>query len=431
MKKLSTIIMLLSFVLVFGLVSCDSTGNSGGAGNNTEKTENPQEIQSSDLMNDIAAQPVNAKGLDDQFRSAAAKFSLDLYKASISNSGNSLISPASVLLALAMTANGADGNTLSQMEQVLGGGMPINSLNEYLFSFVQNLNSQPKERISISNSIWFRNSGLLAFTPNRDFLQTNADYYSADAFAAPFDDQTVNDINTWINNATDGLIKEMLDNIPPDAVIYLINTVLFDAEWKYIYKTNDVRGGEFTAYNNQKQPATFMHSSENKFISDDKAIGFIRPYHSERYSFAAILPVEDIDIFDYIAALSGEDFLKLIGNARSARVTAALPKFGYEYKISMNDALKAMGMEEAFSMERADLSRMGSGNLFISKVEHKAYIDVDERGTKAGAATVVEVGTTSVPPPPIPVILDRPFIYAIIDNATNLPLFIGTLLLIP
>ena len=411
--------VVFSFVLTVGLISCDP-----------DTADNHGKIQASNLMHEFTAQPVNTVVLDNQFRSAAANFSLDLFKAAISDSENSLISPTSVLLALAMTANGADGNTLSQMEQVLGGGIPITELNAYLYSFVRSLTSQPKALISISNSIWFRESG---FTPNGDFLQTNADYFGADAFAAPFDDQTVNDINTWIDKATDGLIKEMLNSIPEEAVLYLINTVLFDAEWAKIYNEGNSRDGEFTNHINKKQTAKFMHSSESLFIQGNNAAGFIKPYNGGRYSFAAILPDENTNIFDYIASLSGEKFLNLIGNARYEYVVAALPKFDYEYEVSMNDMLIAMGMEDAFCKETANLSRIGNtyGNLFISNVKHKAYINVDEKGTKAGAATVVEVSADSAPPPPQYVILDRPFVYAIIDNETNLPLFIGSFLSIP
>ncbi|MDR2542621.1 MAG: serpin family protein [Treponema sp.] len=417
-QKLSSILLIvISLVFIFGLIGCDI--------NVVDRT---QKIQASNLMHDIIAQPVNSLELDDQFCSAAANFSLDLFRATISNSDNSLISPVSVLLALAMTANGADGNTLTQMEQVIGGGMSINDLNTYLYTFVNNLTSQPRSLINISNSIWFREFG---FTPNCEFLQTNANYFGADAFAAPFDNQTVEDINIWISNATDGLIKEMLDSIPSDAIMYLINTVLFDAEWARVYNEMDVHSGVFTNHNNQPQTAEFMSARENLlFIQDKNVTGFIKPYYGERYSFAAILPGEDINILDYIGELSGEDFLNLIGNAHFSDLMPALPKFSYEFEVSMNHALMAMGIEEAFCEERADLSRVGSasGNLFISDVKHKAIITVDEKGTKAGAATIVEVGVTSAP---LFLKLDRPFIYAIIDNDTNLPLFIGTLLSIP
>jgi serpin B len=429
----SALTVVFSFILAFGLVACDS-----GVTDPLENSDHSQvEVQTSNLMHGINAQPINAVVLNDQFRSAAANFSLDLFKATVSNNDNTLISPTSVLLALAMTANGADGNTLSQMERVLGDGMSIAELNAYLHSFVKDLVSLPKEHVSISNSIWFRDFG---FTPNRDFLQTNANYFAADAFAAPFDNQTVIDINTWISEATDGLIEQMLSEIPQDAILYLINTILFDAEWEKPYNEESVRSGEFTNHNNQLQTAEFLHSPEfthsmeYSYIQGNGATGFIKPYYSGRYSFAAILPDENIDILDYVATLSGEEFLSLIGNAYPARVMTVLPKFNYEYEILMNEMLIAMGMEDAFSRVAANLSRMGNagGNLFISKVLHKANITVDERGTKAGAATVVEVSADSVPPSPdYAVILDRPFVYAILDNATNLPLFIGTFLSIP
>ncbi|MCL2066233.1 MAG: serpin family protein [Treponema sp.] len=423
MNKFAFALVFTMSIFGFVLLGCDSEIQT------QDVTEPNPGIQYADLMQDIIAQSAESAELDDQFRIAAADFSLDLFRAVLSDEKNSIISPTSVLLALAMAANGADGNTLTQMEQVIGGGMSISKLNTYLYSFANSLSSQPKEFLSISNSIWFKNLG---FTPNIDFLQTNADYFGADAFAAPFDEETVNDINAWISEATDGLIEQMLDSIPEEAVLYLINTILFDAEWAQIYNENSIRSEEFTNHNSQTQPAEFMYSSENLFFQGDNETGFIKPYYSGRYSFAAILPEVDIDIFDYVDMLSGEKFLNLMGNAYSARVVAALPKFDYEYEVTMNDALIAMGIEDAFCKKTADLSRMGNwiyGDLWINKVMHKANIAVDERGTKAGAATVIEVGgITSVPPPPKYVILDRPFVYAIIDNDTNLPIFMGTLL---
>jgi len=421
-KSLSVAGILLFVVLIFGLIGCES---------NIEDDQTTSEvIQTSDLMRGIAAREVDAVTINDQFRKAAVNFSLDLFRATISDDKNTLISPTSVLLALAMATNGADGNTLSQMERVIGGGMRITELNAYLYSFLNGLTSQHKSILNISNSIWFRENGFL---PNRDFLQTNADYFKADAFAAPFNEQTVIDINNWIDQATDGLIKKMLDSIPAHAVIYLINTVLFDAEWARIYSERNVRSGQFTDINNQKNTADFMYSTEFIFMQGGGATGFIKPYYGNNYSFAAILPDEGINIHDFVESLTGETFLNLIENARWAQVMAALPKFEYEYEVTMNDALIALGMNDAFCPFAANLSRMGTaalGNLFISNVKHKANIAVDERGTKAGAATVIEGGATSVPQY-VYVTLDRPFLYAIIDNATSLPIFIGTLLSIP
>ena len=388
----------------------------------------PPEIPAYNLMQGITAGDVKGAIPDDKFINATADFSLNLFKKTFSKKNNCLISPASVLLALAMTANGANGNTLTQMTQVLGTGIPIAELNKYFYSFVKGLDSRDKSFLNISNSIWFRENG---FIPKREFLQTNADYYNADAFAAPFNEQTVLDINNWINQATNGLVKKMLDSIPPDAVMYLINTVFFDAEWASKYEERNIRNGQFTNINRQVQTAQFMHSTEYKFIRGKGASGFIKPYFYDRYSFVAILPDAGIDIFDFAASLSGEEFLNLVKTAKTARVGAAMPKFDYDFEITMNDALKSMGIQDAFDENNADLLRLGSarGNLFISYVKHKAKITVDESGTKAGAGTVVEIMTRSAEPgADYSVILDCPFIYAIIDNATNLPLFIGAFL---
>ena len=385
-------------------------------------------IAADDLMGDITAAAVNAKTPDDTFIDAAADFSVGLFKKTLSETNNSLISPTSVLLALSMTANGADNATLSQMEAVLGGGLSIGELNEYLYSYVKGLPSGEKSKLNIANSIWFRENG---FAPNRDFLQTNADYYGAAAYKAPFDGRTVKDINLWVKNATDGLIDNVIKEIPAETIMYLINTVLFDAEWQSIYEKNAVRDREFTAFNGAKQTVKFMNSSESKYLAGGGAAGFIKPYFGNKYSFVALLPDESISINDYAAALTGEGFMNIIKNASVEKVVTAMPKFEYDYEIEMNGALMAMGMTDAFYPGNADFSKIGTadGNIFISQVLHKTFITVDERGTKAGAVTVVSEGATSAEPQqPKIVILDRPFVYAIIDNATNLPIFMGTLM---
>ncbi len=209
----------------------------------------------------------------------------------------------------------------------------------------------------------------------------------------------------------------------------MINAIVFEAEWERIYTEYDIREGFFTALDGSQQKAEFMHSEESAYLDDGRAIGFIKPYAGNLYSFAALLPNEGVDLGDYIAGLSGNGFLETIAGAQSTPVAATLPKFSYDYRIKMNEALKIMGMPRAFSPWEADFSKLGRssrGNIFIGEVLHKTFIRVDERGTKAGAVTKVEmkdeayIETKSV-------VLDRPFVFAIIDNASNLPLFIGSL----
>lgn len=208
------------------------------------------EIKADDLMKNITAMPVNAKTADDEFINSAANFSVELFKNSISKTENSLVSPTSVLLALAMTANGADNKTLAQMETVLGKNLSLQELNEYLHSYVKSLPDEDKSHLNIANSIWFKDKD---FIPNQQFLQTNADYYGASAYKSAFDKQTVKDINNWVKKNTDGLIDSIIDEIPGEVIMYLINTVLFDAEWQTVYQKESVKDGQFTAVGNEKQ----------------------------------------------------------------------------------------------------------------------------------------------------------------------------------
>lgn len=380
------------------------------------------EVQASDLMKDIPANDVKGKQSDDRFIANSASFSIELFKKSVEKGKNTLISPVSVLLALAMTANGADNGTLNQMQTVLGKDIPIDELNEYLYYYVKKLPNGDKAKLNIANSIWFRND----LTVEKDFLQKNADYYKAAAFKSAFDDRTVNEINVWVKKNTDGLIDKILEQIPGDAVMYLINTLLFDAEWETMYSDDKVSKGDFTAYDGSKQKAMFMNSDEHAYLDDGNAVGFIKPY-AYGYSFVALLPNEDISIDDYIASMTGEGFMNLIKNKEFCAVNAYLPKFSVEYEINMNETLKAMGMPDAFAPDKADFTKISkSGGLYIGEVRHKTYIEINERGTRAGAATIVDLRLTAAPEKPKVVRLDRPFIYAIIDDATNLPLFIGT-----
>lgn len=382
-------------------------------------------VQAANLMEDVTAKTVSGKAVDDAFKNSTADFAIRLFQKTRDDSKNSLISPLSVMLALSMTANGAKGETLAQTESLLGGDIPMETLNEYLYSYINALPSEKTAKLNVANSIWFRDNG---FTAENTFLQKNADYYGAAVYKSAFDVKTLRDINNWVKKNTDGMIEKIIDDLDPDAVMYLINTVLFDAEWENIYKKDEVRDGTFTALDGTKRTASMMYSAERLYLDDGKAIGFIKPYRNG-YSFVALLPNEDISLSDYAASMTGKSFADTIKNAKDVPVETAIPKFSYDYDIEMSGALKALGMTKPFDAAKADFSALvssDSGNIFISRVLHKAYIAVDEKGTKAGAATAVEIKETGVAVGIYSVTLDRPFVYAVIDDATGLPVFIGT-----
>ncbi len=431
----------LSALITMTMVSCavneipgitdDETGTPvTTVSENNENIPVVKPVSAMNLMEQVTAGNTEIMTADRDFILNSTSFALELFKRSVSIDNNSMISPLSVLLALSMTANGADGNTLAQMEEILGGTFKIDDLNKYLRGYSDSLTSTEKAKLSIANSIWFRDDEN-SIQVNPDFLQTNADYFNADAYKVAFDDQTIADINNWVNNNTDGLIDSILTEIPGDAVMYLINAMVFDAAWENVYNIDQVFDGTFYANDGTKQTVSMMRSEEIRYLDDGKAVGFIKPYSDGQYSFIALLPNVDVSIQDYIASLNGEGFLDIIENTKSGIVNATLPKFSSEYKLEMNDVLKDLGMTDAFDASIADFTRLGHsgwGNMYISNVIHKTFISVDELGTKAGAVTSVEISAESAFTDYYTVTLDRPFVYAIVDNNTNLPLFIGSVL---
>jgi len=389
-------------------------------------------VQAADLMEGVKANTVAGKAADDAFAQSQMCLAVELFQSSVleSKDENVLISPLSIQLALAMTANGADGNTKAEMEALLGGEISLEDLNEYLYSYVNNLPSAEKYKLQIANSIWFRDDeGRLQV--EQDFLQKNANYYGAQAYKAAFDDQTLKDINNWVKDHTDGMIDSILDQIDEDAVMYLINALVFDAEWQHVYDKSDVYKGKFTNIGGTEKQVDMMHSEETVYLQDENAIGFMKPYSGSKYNFAVLLPNEGADIYEYIAGLTGESLMETLSTPQLGMVMATLPKFSYEYELTMNDVLKELGMPSAFSGDTADFSKMAHssrGNIYIGDVLHKTFISVDELGTKAGAVTKVQMNDESAPMSEWVVTLNRPFVYMIIDNETNLPVFIGTVM---
>ena len=386
--------------------------------------------RAADLMEGIEVRSVNGRELDGSFVKTQADFAVKLFQNSLKEGKNSLISPLSVMLALSMTANGAAAETRQEMEALLGGDIPLEELNRYLYSYVNGLPNSSEGKLQIANSIWFRDEENV-LQVKKDFLQINADYYRAAAYKADFNDsQTVKDINQWVKKNTDGMIDKIVDQIGRDTMMYLINALVFDAQWQNAYEKDQIHDGSFTAANGAAAAVEMMHSIEGLYLNDGNAVGFIKNYRGGKYSFAALLPNEGISIGDYIQSLTGEKLLQTVRNAESAALYAVMPKFSYGYEIVMNDALKDLGMRAAFDGGMADFSNLGQsslGKICIGEVLHKTFICVDELGTKAGAVTKVEMKAEgAVVMPEKQVVLDRPFVYLILDNATGLPVFMGT-----
>jgi serpin B len=228
------------------------------------------------------------------------------------------------------------------------------------------------------------------------------------------------------------MIPEILDEIPAEAIMYLVNALAFDAEWAEIYKETAVNDGIFTKEDGAKQSVTFMYGEESRYLEDEKATGFIKYYKDSKYAFVALLPNEGVSVSEYVASLDGESLSKMLGSAEIVPVNTCIPKFETEYEVEMSEILKEMGMPDAFDSDKADFTGLGTssvGNIYISRVIHKTFISVDEKGTKAGATTAVEMMPESAPPMDIKkVYLDRPFVYMLVDCENNIPFFVGSMM---
>lgn len=379
-----------------------------------QRSEQPAAPAGSELTEDLTPNAVETAEVGERFVQAQMSFALKLFQQTAQDSAakNLLISPLSVAPALAMTANGAAGKTQEEMLAVLG-GLSMEELNSQLSSYLRGLSG---EELKIANSVWIR-EGL---TVKQSFLQTNLDHYNAQIYQAPFDASTVQEINSWVDENTDGMIPKLLERIDGSTVMYLLNALAFDAEWKEPYYST--RSRTFTAYDGAEQVAEMMFSEESQYLEDENAVGLIRDYKGGAYRFAALMPNEGVDLYDYVQALTAEGLLKTLQAPKREPVEAGLPKFSYEYESKLNDTLKAMGMPTAFDSD-ADFSGIAEG-LFISEVRHKTLIEVTEFGTRAAAVTSVAMDE-SAPVIEKTVILDRPFVYFIVDAENDLPVFMG------
>lgn len=438
-KFLSAVI---AITLVMGMCSC-SENSSSQPEPNKPNSSFAEQSESKPASSDGIVQPTanyefkqteREGAYDKDFVSALNGFSVELFKNSVkddlSNGKNTLVSPESVAFALGMTQNGADGNTLKQMQDVLYKGVSQDTFNKNMNYLMSEANSRNSEnaKMKIANSVWVKDRNDI--TPTEQFTKDCKELYNAELFKGAFDDNTVKQINSWVSDKTDKMIPSIIDQLDPEDVMFLINCVAFDAKWEKQYEEDQIKENEkFTNSKGDEVNCTMLSGTEKTYVSNDKATGFIKDYEGGKYSFMAVLPNEDINIKDYVSSLTADEFSKLYASrSQDHEVITKMPQFKYDYDLRLKDTLQAMGMSEAFS-RAADFSKMFENTeVYIAQVFHKTHIELDAKGTKAAAATAVEMrakGAISMTQHK-EVILDRPFVYAIMDTQTGLPVFMGT-----
>lgn len=366
--------------------------------------------------------------------------SMELFKESVSEGKNSMISPVSILMAMAMAENGAAAGSRTQIEKAFG--CTTEELSDWLKNWMTSLKTGPNTRMNVANSFWFRDAEGLKVKEN--YLKTIKDGLDAQAYKAPFDAGTKDEINNWCDENTYGMIKKIIQEISPEDMAIIINATAFEGAWLVPYEEYQVEEGEsFYTEDGSEEKADMLYSEEGFYIEgkigDNKVTGFKKSY-KDGYSFVALLPEEGTAVADCVKSLDGDTFASILDNGRYEKVKTAIPEFTSEYTVdNLINTFEKMGIKDIFSPDMADLSDMATSvaaggdaayNLYISKILHKTFIEVNRKGTRAAAVTEMVAGCTSMPRQEKvhSVSLDRPFIYAIIDDVTATPIFIGTVM---
>jgi serine protease inhibitor len=367
--------------------------------------------------------PRNFTVQEAKLASASVDFGISLYEkvAGSESKPNVLLSPLSASMALGMTMNGAEEGTYDAMRGALGfGTLSEGEINEsYRGLIAQLLARDSKVQFNLANSIWHERT----FAVKQPFLDAAKTYFKAEVAALDFRDASApKTISSWAEKETGGRIKELVKEIDPLEVMFLVNAVYFKAPWSTPFDPNSTRDGTFTRANGSTVTTKFMsRDGSYRYTQLDGRVMVELPYGDS--AFSMILVGLDKPSTAQAPTITAAWWGSALSALRPGRIMLSLPKFKFEFGKTLNDALEALGMGVAFDPLRADFDRIGNrDDIYISRVEQKAFIDVHELGTEAAAATSVGIGVTSLPPS---ITFDRPFLFAIRERESGTILFIG------
>lgn len=386
-------------------------------------------------QNSVTNAPTKAKELrpltqaEQQIATSSQSFGVDVFRNVVANEQkgkNVFISPLSLSMALAMTVNGAAGDTRTAMMKTLD--VPNSNVTELDASYQSLmkllLNVDPKVQMELANSIWYRNN----FKVQQGFIDTCQNYYDAQVQGLNFGDgKSADVINKWVSGKTNGHISNLVKSpIPDSLVMYLINAIYFKGDWRHQFDKKNTATGDFTLSDGSKVKSQMMHmETPMPYYQSSQAQVLDMAYGDSVFSMTVLLPSPGTNIDDFVANLTREKLDNWIGQLQRRKVQIIMPKFKIEYSTDLNKVLSDMGMKVAFDPYKADFSNINpNAQLYISKVKQKSYVNVDEEGTEAAAATSVAIGVNAVVSVPV-FRADRPFVYLIRERSSGAILFIG------
>mgnify|MGYP001484222743 FL=1 len=358
-------------------------------------------------------------------------FAIDLYKELAKDPGNFFFSPYSISSALAMTYAGARGDTAKQMEKVLYFTLSQDKLHPSFTKLNSLFNAKEKSyQLSIANSLW----GQKDYPFKKDFLSLVNKYYEAGFNEVNFVDDKEREearqkINTWVEEKTNYKIKDLIQKTDLNSLtrLVLVNAIYFKGKWQNTFDPKETNEMPFYVNNTQKINTPIMHQEGNFNYTEDEDLQVLEiPYSGNELSMVILLPKTGISLSEVERNLSIDKLNYLLSNLSPTKVDVYIPKFKLEKRFILNEELIKLGMTDAFDEMLADFSGMtGDKDLYISKVIHQSFIEVNEEGTEAAAATAVIMSGKSISLGPILFKADRPFIFLIQDKKTGTILFMG------
>ena len=356
-------------------------------------------------------------------------FGFDIFKALHKKhlKDNLFISPFSISTALSMTVNGAQGETYDEMIRTLKyNGWDLDELNNAYKAYLDIVPFlDDKVKLSIANSIWYKND----FQVLPEFIDVNKKYFNSEVYGRDFSKSSTKDeINGWVDDKTEGKIKDILDQVDPDAVMFLINAIYFKGKWMYQFDKKKTTKQDFILEDGNRVKVDMMDGGEITipYYENDIFQMIDLPYGDSIFSMSILLPLHNNKVDDIIANLDISSWNDYVKNMAPLKMPVQIPRFKIEFKDSLKNVLIDLGMYKAFNPAQADFTKIRkSGGIFIDDVIHQSFVEVDEKGTEAAAATVVIIKDSSIGKY---FYANRPFVFVIRDNRTNSVLFIGKMM---
>ena len=388
-----------------------------------------KEITAEDLMANINEGDASGLSLDDGFSNNYCTAAFKMLNSMYSSDGpNVVFSPLAAFYNLSMLSNGSSGWTKTQLERMLSSTYSSDLLNTYMHSISENNKNTETAKLYFENAMWFNADKNVQ--PGEEFLTAAKTFYGASAYKESFGSATLSNINNWASNSTNMYVEQPVKNIPAELSMFMQNITVMDADWEAPISPENVLDGVFTTPDEQQQSVQMMSSYETIFIGDEKNVnGFAKKYAGGNYAFIALIPKYESKnaLATFISYLSqSRNFRAFIDDRKEYRIVdASIPKFSCEYSGGIKDMVSVLGVDAVFSPESASLDKLGTFDekLYVSDVNVYTGLNVTERGTSKG--TGANVDNSAVGTNVIPVALNRPFVFAVVDTKRYLPIILG------